>query len=619
MALISLKGVTKIYPKGSRPALDNISLDVNRGDFVFLVGASGSGKTTLLRLLLREEEATEGEIRVAGNDLRRLRNREIPGYRRSIGFVFQDYKLLNNKTVWQNVAFTLEVIGARRSTIKTLVPQVLKTVGLTGKEHNYPHELSGGEAQRVALARAYVNNPEILLADEPTGNLDPTTSLGIMEVLDAINRTGTTVVMATHNEEIVNSMRKRVVELHTGRIMRDEAHGSYDSSRFFPDAEVAARSHHAIGDPADGDALDRAREVGVGGRRPVQVVVQDGNSPVTEPIADGTKGAKQVVQAAAQAVDQGQYGDEGIARLAKSMHSGRTGRYGQVFTSVEDTLTWGKGLGSLESAQEDSSQHEGASAGQPEGKTDSDPDERFRRPVPVSQGSQDSPGQSHEGSSDKDQGKAGTDRAESGNRPQAEPVEPAVSRKSRKSARDSDAARPKSTAESRSQDRRPEDSSSHEQGRKPNSDRKGLAHDDHNHDRDQRGSKQNDKVKDRQPLKETSAEAADREQQFKKPDQPPRPDVSSPAEPTGKSGQATAQMKQDDAQSSKQASSKSRTSKKDSTSEIDHDVESYDIQSMGAPPAPPAPPEAPKAARKPRQKSGAQARDERHDKKKAAR
>ena len=610
MALISLKDVTKIYPKGSRPALDDINLDVDRGDFVFLVGASGSGKTTLLRLLLREEEATEGEIRVAGNDLRRLRNREIPGYRRSIGFVFQDYKLLNNKTVWQNVAFTLEVIGARRSTIKTLVPQVLKTVGLTGKEQNYPHELSGGEAQRVALARAYVNNPEILLADEPTGNLDPTTSLGIMEVLDAINRTGTTVVMATHNEEIVNSMRKRVVELHTGRIMRDEAHGSYDSSRFFPDAEVAARSHHAIGDPADGDALDRAREVGVGGRRPVQVVVQDGNSSATKPIADGTQGAKQVVQAAAQAVDQGQYGDEGIARLAKSMHSGRTGRYGQVFTSVEDTLTWGKGLGSLESAQED------ASAGQPDRKTDSDSDERFRRPVPVSQGSSDRPSQSSEGPSDKDQGKAGTDRAESGNRPQAEP---AASRKSRKSAPGSDAAGPKSTAESGSQDRRPEDSSSHEQDRKPGSGRKDLAHDDHHHDRDQGGSKTDGKVKDRQPLKESSAEAADREQQFKRHDQSPRPDVSSPAEPTGKSGQATVRMKPDAAQSSKLASGKSRTSKKDSTSEIDQDVKSYDAESMGAPPAPPAPPEAPKAARKSRQKSGAQARDQHHDKKKAAR
>ena len=154
MALIALDHVSKVYPKGTRPALDDVNLDIERGDFVFLVGASGSGKTTLLRLLLREEEATDGEIRVAGNDLRRLTNRQVPQYRRSIGFVFQDYKLLANKTVWQNVAFALEVIGTRRSAIKSLVPQVLQTVGLTGKENNYPHELSGGEQQRVASARA---------------------------------------------------------------------------------------------------------------------------------------------------------------------------------------------------------------------------------------------------------------------------------------------------------------------------------------------------------------------------------------------------------------------------------------------------------------------------------
>ena len=594
MALISLKGVTKIYPKGSRPALDNISLDVNRGDFVFLVGASGSGKTTLLRLLLREEEATEGEIRVAGNDLRRLRNREIPGYRRSIGFVFQDYKLLNNKTVWQNVAFTLEVIGARRSTIKTLVPQVLKTVGLTGKEHNYPHELSGGEAQRVALARAYVNNPEILLADEPTGNLDPTTSLGIMEVLDAINRTGTTVVMATHNEEIVNSMRKRVVELHTGRIMRDEAHGSYDSSRFFPDAEVAARSHHAIGDPADGDALDRAREVGVGGRRPVRVVVQDGNSPATEPIADGTKGAKQVVQAVAQAVNQGQYGDEGIARLAKSMHSGRTGRYGQVFTSVEDTLTWGKGLGSLESAQEDSSQHEDTAAG-------SDSDERFRRPV--AQTSKDRSGQSSDGSGDRDHDKAGHAHTER-----------TASRKSPNPARDSDAVQPKATDEGRSQGRQSEESSGREQDGKRGGASKGLAHDERIRDRGQRAPKKGDKANDRRSMKGSSARTSGSGQRFKRPDQPSGSDGSSPAEPTGKSDQSAGRKKQDVPKPSKQSSNKARTDKKLSMSDNHHDAEP-----MGAPPAPPAPPEAPKAARKPRRENEAQARDEHDDKKKAAR
>ena len=300
MALIALDDVSKIYPKGTRPALDGINLSIERGDFVFLVGASGSGKTTLLSLLLREEEATSGEIRVAGNDLRRIANRQVPHYRRTLGFVFQDYKLLNNKTVWENVAFALEVIGTRRSTIKSLVPKVLDTVGLTGKEKNYPHELSGGEQQRVAIARAYVNHPQILLADEPTGNLDPTTSLGIMEVLDAINRTGTTIVMATHNEEIVNSMRKRVVELHGGKIVRDEAHGSYDSALYFPDAEVEAkfgRANHipdaqtnAIGAPEEGEP------------------------------------------------------SEGIARLANSVHSGRTGRYGETFAPLEDTLTWGKGL-----------------------------------------------------------------------------------------------------------------------------------------------------------------------------------------------------------------------------------------------------------------------------------
>ncbi|MBW3088463.1 cell division ATP-binding protein FtsE [Bifidobacterium sp. 82T24] len=325
MALISLEDVTKIYPRGSRPALDDVTLDIDRGEFVFLVGASGSGKTTLLSLLLREEQATEGEIRVAGNDLRRLPNRQVPQYRRGIGFVFQDYKLLANKTVWQNVAFALEVIGTRRSTIKSLVPQVLQTVGLTGKEDRLPHELSGGEAQRVAIARAYVNHPRILLADEPTGNLDPTTSVGIMEVLEAINRTGTTVVMATHNEEIVNSMRKRVVELHNGKIVRDERQGSYDSATYFPDAEVEARAQQAIGVKPDA------------GQRLVSADASDSASPAAGVIA------------AAEAVHNAGAGDEGIARLANSVHSGRTGRYGEAFASVEDTLTWGKGI-SLDSA-----------------------------------------------------------------------------------------------------------------------------------------------------------------------------------------------------------------------------------------------------------------------------
>lgn len=339
MALIALDHVSKVYPKGTRPALDDVNLDIERGDFVFLVGASGSGKTTLLSLLLREEEATDGEIRVAGNDLRRLTNRQVPQYRRSIGFVFQDYKLLVNKTVWQNVAFALEVIGTRRSAIKSLVPQVLQTVGLTGKENNYPHELSGGEQQRVAIARAYVNHPHILLADEPTGNLDPTTSLGIMEVLDAINRTGTTIVMATHNEEIVNSMRKRVIELHTGKIVRDEAQGSYDSAEFFPDSDVASKAHEAISGQSDDSRF-----------RPDSGSF---DAQVTTIEARGEEGAVEGIEVVAKAVS-GNIRNEGIARLASSVHSGRTGRYGEAFQSVEDTLTWGKGL-SLEqiAAQEE--------------------------------------------------------------------------------------------------------------------------------------------------------------------------------------------------------------------------------------------------------------------------
>ncbi len=330
MALISLEHVSKIYPKGTRPALDDVTVHVDRGDFVFLVGASGSGKTTLLSLLLHEEDATSGEIRVAGNDLRRLVNSQVPQYRRSIGFVFQDYKLLNNKTVWQNVAFALEVIGTSRSTIASLVPKVLETVGLVGKENNYPHELSGGEAQRVAIARAYVNHPQILLADEPTGNLDPTTSLGIMEVLEAINRTGTTIVMATHNEEIVNSMRKRVVELHNGRIVRDQEHGSYDSALFFPDTETESKSKAQRVVAPISSAV-----TGVGAIKAVEAAK---NMP--EHDANALHAMNAVVEAMHADTDE----DGGIARLAMSVHSGRKGRYGETFKSVETTMTWGRGL-----------------------------------------------------------------------------------------------------------------------------------------------------------------------------------------------------------------------------------------------------------------------------------
>ena len=330
MALISLDHVSKVYPKGTRPALDDVTVHVDRGDFVFLVGASGSGKTTLLSLLLHEEEATDGEIRVAGNDLRRLANSQVPQYRRSIGFVFQDYKLLNNKTVWQNVAFALEVIGTSRSTISSLVPKVLETVGLVGKESNYPHELSGGEAQRVAIARAYVNHPQILLADEPTGNLDPTTSLGIMEVLEAINRTGTTIVMATHNEEIVNSMRKRVVELHNGKIVRDQEHGSYDSALFFPDSETESKSK-----AQQVVATSTATVTGVGA---IEAVEAASNMP------EHDASTFQAMNAVVEAMHDDSEDDGGIARLAKSVHSGRKGRYGETFKSVETTMTWGRGL-----------------------------------------------------------------------------------------------------------------------------------------------------------------------------------------------------------------------------------------------------------------------------------
>ncbi|PLS27114.1 FtsE-like ATP binding protein in cell division [Bifidobacterium anseris] len=332
MALISMDHVSKIYPNSTRPALEDVNLQIDRGDFVFLVGASGSGKTSLLRLLLHEEEATDGEIRVGGYDLRRLPNRQVPVYRRSVGMIFQDYKLLTNKTVWENVAFALEVIGTPRSAIRSLVPKVLKTVGLTGKERNKPLELSGGEQQRVTIARAYVNHPQLLLADEPTGNLDPTTSLGIMEVLDAINRTGTTIVMATHNEEIVNSMRKRVVELHNGRIVRDQAAGVYDSALYFPDEQVAAQAHDAIsGDASMASAADLAHAARPKNRR------------------ERIERAEAAADAVNDAIEH--ESSEGIARLAKSVHAGKTGRYGEVFAPVEETLTWGGGLTLDELAQ----------------------------------------------------------------------------------------------------------------------------------------------------------------------------------------------------------------------------------------------------------------------------
>lgn len=439
MAMISLHDVTKVYQAGARPALSHVNLTIERGEFVFLVGASGSGKTTLLQLLLHEQEANEGEIHVAGTDLRRIPNRLVPKYRRNLGFVFQDYKLLAGKTVWENVAFALQVIGARRSVIRSLVPQALEMVGLTGMEDRLPHELSGGEAQRVAIARAYVNHPQILLADEPTGNLDPSTSVGIMQVLDAINRTSnTTIVMATHNEEIVNSMRKRVVEVHLGKIVRDEEHGRYDSSLYNPDhhnvgvrrgagvsrgasgsvsvsrgADNLVRNVQAsLAKPAvtsESEALslseaDSQNAQGAQGAQASQASNPTGEQAVVhaaatgaetqatgeQDVASGEQAQAQVEQPLAQAKteqtsvaalqdsdDAEQASEEAseqtsqetsqdasqqanqadaakplnppaapdtITELARNVRSGHTGRYGEVFQSAEDTMTWGMGL-----------------------------------------------------------------------------------------------------------------------------------------------------------------------------------------------------------------------------------------------------------------------------------
>jgi cell division transport system ATP-binding protein len=228
--VISLARVSKTYKKGERGevlALDGIDLEVARGEFVFVVGPSGSGKSTFMKLLTREVLPDSGEIHVAGKNLVTLKRWKVPALRREIGYVFQDFKLLPNKTVAENVAFALEVIGSPGSMIRERVPEVLELVDLVDKAENMPHELSGGQQQRVSIARAFVNQPPILLCDEPTGNLDPQTSIGIMKLLDRINRTNTTVVMATHDQHIVDSMRKRVVELADGRLVRDQSRGVY--------------------------------------------------------------------------------------------------------------------------------------------------------------------------------------------------------------------------------------------------------------------------------------------------------------------------------------------------------------------------------------------------------
>ena len=224
--MILLSNVSKTYPNGSN-ALDDVSFFIERGEFVFIVGPSGSGKSTLIKLLMHEEVPTEGQVIINNKDIGKLKRREIPYLRRSMGVVFQDFRLLSNKTVYENVAFAMDIIGASRKEIRRQVPTVLSLVGLSHKAKSYPGELSGGEQQRVALARALVNNPAFLIADEPTGNLNPKVAMEIMELLDNINKRGTTIIMATHAKDIVDSMKKRVIAIEDGKIVRDESRGGY--------------------------------------------------------------------------------------------------------------------------------------------------------------------------------------------------------------------------------------------------------------------------------------------------------------------------------------------------------------------------------------------------------
>src|SRR5215470_8924239 len=248
--IIELRDVTKVYP-GGHMALDRVSLAVDRGEFVFLVGPTGCGKSTLIKMLIRELSATEGSVKIAGRDIGRLSEKKIPQLRRNIGTVFQDFKLLPNRTVYDNVAYALQVIGASRAEIREQVPATLRLVGLSTKLHSFPDQLSGGEQQRVSVARAFVNHPPLLLADEPSGNLDPVTSIGIMQLLYRINKTGTTVVVVTHDREMVDSMRRRVVELYEGRIVRDEVSGGYTEEST---SEFGLRMRAGMGVGAEGEA-----------------------------------------------------------------------------------------------------------------------------------------------------------------------------------------------------------------------------------------------------------------------------------------------------------------------------------------------------------------------------
>jgi cell division transport system ATP-binding protein len=244
--VVELKDVSKIYDGGS-VGLERASLSVGRGEFVFLVGPTGCGKSTCMRLLMKELDPSAGELFIAGRNLAEIPRKKVPYLRRNIGVVFQDYKLLPNRTVYANVAYSLEVIGESRESIRRKVPDILHLVGLSTKLHNYPDELSGGEQQRVSIARAFVNHPPLLLADEPTGNLDPETSIGIMQLIYRINRTGTTVIVATHDREMVDKMRRRVIELEQGRVIRDQVSGLYRPDESTQEFAVRLRGELGIG------------------------------------------------------------------------------------------------------------------------------------------------------------------------------------------------------------------------------------------------------------------------------------------------------------------------------------------------------------------------------------
>ena len=244
--VVEMREVSKTYGTGST-ALERVSMRVGRGEFVFLVGSTGCGKSTCIRLLLKELDPTEGEVLISGRPLGEISRKRVPHLRRNIGVVFQDYKLLPNRTVYANVAYALQVIGESRESIRRKVPDILRLVGLSTKLHNYPDQLSGGEQQRVSIARAFVNHPPLVLADEPTGNLDPETSIGIMQLIYRINRTGTTVIVATHDKEMVDKMRRRVIELRNGRIIRDQLSGLYRPDESTSEFAIRLRGELGVG------------------------------------------------------------------------------------------------------------------------------------------------------------------------------------------------------------------------------------------------------------------------------------------------------------------------------------------------------------------------------------